>query len=48
MWSDDTNLLVSWKSDRVIYGNVIGEEGIPIWSFLACHGALYYGEKKAF
>lgn len=46
MWSDDIEMEISWKSDCVIHGDVLGVEGIPIWSLLACYGLPYYREKK--
>lgn len=48
MWLDDINLVISWKSVQVICSDIIGEEGNPIWSLLACYGPPYYNDKKDF
>lgn len=40
IWSEDINLVVSWKFDRFFCGEIIREGGKPIHNIIACHGTF--------
>lgn len=48
MWTDDVQLEMEWKSDRIICCNILVYDRVKRWSLFTCHGTLYNCEKRVF
>lgn len=48
MWTDDVNIEMEWKSDRIIGCDILDYDRVKRWSIFACHGTPYNSEKRTF
>lgn len=48
MWMEGINLKCRWKTDKVIYCDMLDQQEEVSWSMVACYGTPYYGEKENF